>query len=129
MRRLMWPGLRKVNDMRLLVIFLLTTLAALSQDTVPAVIVVEGESFKPQGEGWRVIHQEDSYASHTYGGMWVSQGGLLNAAADTKEHSAVAVIDVGDDGFNLDLICELSFNPAGPPIIKIRTNNFECIRF
>ena len=44
------------------------------------VVVVEGEKFKPlDSKGWKVTHQNDSYGSHTYGGMWMSQGGCLGA--------------------------------------------------
>jgi hypothetical protein len=56
----------------------------------PVVIVAEGESFAPQGkDGWEVIPQDRSFASHTYGGMWVSQGGLLSVPA--RQEGAVAV--------------------------------------
>ena len=48
-------------------------------------IVVEGEFFKPlDDKGWAVTHQDDSSASHSYGGMWVSNGGLLGAPGEYR---------------------------------------------
>ena len=48
-----------------------------------SVVVAEGEAFKPlDDKGWKVTHQDDSYASHTYGGMWSTHGGLLGAPAN-----------------------------------------------
>lgn len=48
------------------------------------IVVAEGEFFEPQGQGgWAVTHMDDSYAAHTYGGMWMSQGGCLGAPADS----------------------------------------------
>lgn len=48
----------------------------------PTVVIAEAEKFKILDEkGWKVTHQNDSYASHTYGGMWVSHGGGLGAPA------------------------------------------------
>lgn len=36
----------------------------------PRIVVAEGEQFTPQGkDGWRVTPQDDTYGSHTYGGM------------------------------------------------------------
>jgi len=61
----------------------------------PTLVVAEGEKFKPQDEkGWKVLHQDDSYASHTYGGMWVSQGGVLGAPADSEGSVAVQTAQV-----------------------------------
>ena len=48
------------------------------------IIVAEGESFQVPAQdknGWRVTHQNDSYGSHTYGGMWMTHGGCLGAPA------------------------------------------------
>jgi len=54
--------------------------AALSETMEPHVIIAEGEKFQPQeGKGWELTRQDDSYASHTYGGMWVSHGAGLGA--------------------------------------------------
>ncbi|MHB9106453.1 MAG: beta-galactosidase trimerization domain-containing protein [Armatimonadota bacterium] len=59
----------------------------------PAIVVAEGEQFKPlDNKGWKLTHQDDSYASHTYGGMWTMNGALLGAPADSD--GSVAVQDV-----------------------------------
>lgn len=59
------------------------------------VIVAEGELFTPQDEnGWRPTHQENSWASHTYGGMWVLHGGLLGAPADSRGSVAIKKVQV-----------------------------------
>src|SRR5262245_59356353 len=63
------------------------------------IIVVEGESFAPQDKkGWKVTHQDDSYGSHTYGGMWTSQGGLLGATAESVDSVATRTINVKQAG-------------------------------
>jgi hypothetical protein len=63
------------------------------------VIVVEGETFLPQdAKGWKATHQQDSYGSHTYGGMWMSQGGCLGAPADSVGSVAMRVFDVKEAG-------------------------------
>jgi len=50
----------------------------------PTVVVAEGERFTVgDAKGWRVTHQERSYGSHIYGGMWSTFGGLLGAPADS----------------------------------------------
>lgn len=65
----------------------------------PQVVVAEGEFFKPQGaNGWRVTHMEDSYASHNYGGMWMSQGGCLGAPADSDGAVATQTVQIPADG-------------------------------
>lgn len=69
--------------------------AGLAQAAEHSVIVVEGESFAPAADdGWQVIHQQQSYASHTYGGMWTSQGGLLSAEAASDGAVATSTITV-----------------------------------
>jgi len=48
----------------------------------PVIVVAEGERFTVGDEkGWKVTHQEQSYGSHIYGGMWSTFGGLLGAPA------------------------------------------------
>ena len=48
------------------------------------VIIAEGEQFKPADKnGWQVTHQDDSYGSHSYGGMWMTHGGCLGAPASS----------------------------------------------
>ncbi|MCX5662059.1 MAG: hypothetical protein NTW19_20460 [Planctomycetota bacterium] len=63
-------------------------------------IVAEGEAFKPlDDKGWKPTHQDDSYASHTYGGMWSTHGGLLGAPASAVGSVAtqsVVVTAAGD---------------------------------
>lgn len=62
-------------------------------------IVVEGESFQPaKGSRWKATHQQDTYGSHTYGGMWMSQGGSLGAPADAVDDVATASFDVPTAG-------------------------------
>lgn len=59
------------------------------------IIVAEGERFKPlDNNGWNITHQDDSYASHTYGGMWVTHGGGLGAPAASSGSVAVQAITV-----------------------------------
>ena len=63
------------------------------------IIVAEGEKFTPQDKaGWRLTHQNDSYASHTYGGMWVTHGGGLGAPAESVGSVAVQAITVPSPG-------------------------------
>ena len=58
-------------------------------------VVAEGEKFQPQDEmGWRVTHQDDSWASHTYGGMWSTHGALLGAPADSVGSVAVQTVTI-----------------------------------
>lgn len=66
---------------------------------VPALIVAEGEFFRIQDpKGWQVVHQDDSYASHTYGGMWAMNGGLLGAPAASEGSVALRKIQVNQAG-------------------------------
>src|SRR5437870_1464528 len=59
------------------------------------VVVAEGERFKSlDDKGWKVTHQQDSYGSHTYGGMWMSQGGCLGAPADSTDSLATQTITI-----------------------------------
>ncbi|OGV62298.1 MAG: hypothetical protein A2498_00115 [Lentisphaerae bacterium RIFOXYC12_FULL_60_16] len=72
---------------------LLLTITVRAQE--PVIIIAEGETFTVKDDkGWKVTHQDDSYASHTYGGMWVSQGGLMGAPADSEGSIAVRTIQV-----------------------------------
>lgn len=68
--------------------------AGQDEATAPMVVVAEGEKFTPQGPGWQVTHQNDSYGSHTYGGMWVTHGAGLGAAADSAGAAAVQQVQV-----------------------------------
>jgi hypothetical protein len=63
------------------------------------VVIAEGEHFKPLDQkGWRVVHQDDSYASHSYGGMWSTHGGLLGAPADSVQSVASQIVTVSAAG-------------------------------
>src|SRR5688572_14278230 len=63
------------------------------------VIVAEGEQFKPlDAKGWQVTHQNDSYASHTYGGMWTTHGGCLGAPAASAGSVATQTVQVPKAG-------------------------------
>jgi hypothetical protein len=59
------------------------------------VIVAEGERFKPlDKKGWKLTHQNDTYGSHTYGGMWMTHGACLGAPADSKGSVATQTVTV-----------------------------------
>jgi hypothetical protein len=61
----------------------------------PTVVVAEGERFQVQDDrGWHPTHQDQSYGSHTYGGMWMSQGGCLGAPADSAGSLAVQRVTI-----------------------------------
>jgi hypothetical protein len=63
------------------------------------VIIAEGEQFKPlDAKGWKPTHQNDSYGSHTYGGMWMTHGGCLGAPADSVDSVAVHPITITSAG-------------------------------
>src|SRR5947209_7764659 len=77
----------------------LFVLGAIAPALHAEIIVAEGESFQVQDKnGWRVTHQNDSYGSHTYGGMWMTHGGCLGAPADSAESVATRRIMVKDGG-------------------------------
>jgi hypothetical protein len=61
----------------------------------PVVVVAEGERFKPlDSKGWKVTHQDDTYGSHTYGGMWMTHGGCLGAPANGIDSVAVQTVTI-----------------------------------
>ncbi len=61
----------------------------------PEIIVAEGEAFHSKDDkGWKVTHQNDSYGSHTYGGMWMTHGGCLGAPANSVGSVAIQKIQV-----------------------------------
>ncbi len=63
------------------------------------VVVAEGERFKPlDDKGWRLTPQDQSYASHTYGGMWVTHGALISAPADSDGAVAAQTVTVPGAG-------------------------------
>jgi hypothetical protein len=60
-----------------------------------SIVVAEGEQFTPRDDkGWQVTHQDQSYGSHTYGGMWMTHGGCLGAAADSEGSLAVQNVTI-----------------------------------
>lgn len=63
------------------------------------VLIAEGEQFKPLDQkGWKAVHQNDSYASHTYGGAWSTHGGLLGAPATSVDSVATQTLTVASAG-------------------------------
>ena len=69
--------IRRVHTMNitLRVLLVAATVAGLAgtlfAEDEPAVVVAEGENFKPVGDdGWAVLGQEQSYATQIFGGMW-----------------------------------------------------------
>ena len=81
-------------------IALLATAAALAGPARAAdVVIAEGERFRPlDDKGWKVTHQNDSYGSHTYGGMWMTHGACLGAPADSADSVATQTVDVPKAG-------------------------------
>lgn len=78
-----------------LALWVIATGIALAAPLRAEVVVAEGEQFKPQGDkGWRLTPQDESYASHTYGGMWVTQGALLGAPADSVGAVATQIVQI-----------------------------------
>ena len=61
----------------------------------PMVVVAEGERFTcADARGWRVVHQEQSYASQSFGAMWVTHGGLIGAPADSAGSVATQRVNI-----------------------------------
>jgi hypothetical protein len=59
------------------------------------IVIAEGEKFNPgDAKGWKVTHQNDSYGSHTYGGMWMTHGACLGAAADSVGTIATQTVHI-----------------------------------
>ena len=49
----------------LIIVILMGSISMLSLQAEPAVVIAEGEYFKPQDKkGWHIIHQDQSLASH-----------------------------------------------------------------
>ncbi|VTS00732.1 beta-galactosidase trimerization domain-containing protein [Tuwongella immobilis] len=75
---------------------LMTLVASLARGEV---VIAEGEQFTPTTEnGWKVTHQDDTYGSHTYGGMWMTHGGCLGAAKDVVDAVAAQSITIPKAG-------------------------------
>lgn len=76
----------------------LLTTANVSGDA-PTIVIAEGTRFLPRDDqGWRIVHQDDSWASHSYGGMWVMHGGLIAAPADSVGSVAEQTVTIPADG-------------------------------
>jgi len=72
-----------------LMAFLLVTAASAT------VIVTEAERFTlKDAKGWKVTPQDQSYASHTYGGMWASNGAVLSAPVTSNGSVALQTVTV-----------------------------------
>lgn len=82
--------------MRFYLLLLITLWISLPTFTLAAEFVIaEGEQFQPlDDKGWVVTHQDNSWASHTYGGMWVSHGGLMGAPANSVGSVAVQQVTI-----------------------------------
>jgi len=79
----------------LLVAFLPALLLAQPPKAAPTVVVAEGERFAPKDDkGWKPTHQDDSYGSHSYGGMWMTHGGCLGAPADSAGSVATQAVTI-----------------------------------
>ena len=64
-----------------------------------AIIVAEGEKFQPlDDKGWKPTGQNNSYGSHTYGGMWMTHGGCLAAPETSVDSVARHPITVTEAG-------------------------------
>jgi hypothetical protein len=76
-------------------IFVWSPVAAQEKAEPPSVVVAEGERFTLKDElGWEVRHQEQSYATQAFGGMWVTHGGLLGAPADSVDSVAIQRVTI-----------------------------------
>lgn len=65
----------------------------------PTIVVAEGEKFTTQGnDGWELTPQDQSWASHSYGGMWATHGALLGAPAASAGAVATQKVTVETAG-------------------------------
>ncbi len=70
-------------------------LATTSRGDEPVIVVAEGERFQTQDDdGWRVLHQDETYATQIFGGMWVSHGGLVGAPGESTGSTAVQRVQI-----------------------------------
>lgn len=80
-------------------LFVLLAMVAFAGPARAQIVVAEGERFKPlDDKGWKLTHQNDSYGSHTYGGMWMTHGACLGAPADSVGSVATQIIEVPKAG-------------------------------
>jgi hypothetical protein len=83
-----------MRTLSILAVWLLASLSIRAE-----IIVAEGEAFQPQDQkGWKLTHQNHTYGSHTYGGMWMTHGACLGAPADSVGSVAVHPITVAKAG-------------------------------
>lgn len=76
-------------------LFVLSFVLCLAAHAHAEVVIAEGERFKPlDTKGWKATHQQDTYGSHTYGGMWMSHGGSLGADAQSVGSVATHTITI-----------------------------------
>lgn len=62
---------------------------------LPTLIVAEGEKFNVRdSRGWKLTPQDESWASHSYGGMWSTHGALIGAPANSSRSVATQTVDV-----------------------------------
>ena len=65
----------------------------------PDIVIAEGEKFRAlDDKGWKVTHQQDSYGSHTYGGVWMTHGGCLGAPAESEGSVASQTVTISAAG-------------------------------
>jgi hypothetical protein len=78
--------------MRLLSLAVLLCVSAFARAEI---IIAEGERFTPKDtKGWKLTHQQDSYGSHSYGGMWMTHGACLGAPAASVDSVATQSVTV-----------------------------------
>ena len=77
----------------LLMIIMFTAATCHGED--PTIVVAEGERFQPRDDqGWQILHQDQSYATQTFGGMWVTHGGLVGASRERQNVTAVQQVQI-----------------------------------
>jgi len=85
----------KLSMLRVMAAIVLMAFVATTLAYSANVVIAEGEQFTPLDKnGWTVTHQDDSWGTHTYGGMWVTNGGLMGAPADSVGSVAVQKVQI-----------------------------------
>lgn len=96
--------MRKIMSIwRIAVLLGLLTVTSAGGGDAPTVVIAEGTRFSPRDDqGWRIVHQDDSWASHSYGGMWVMHGGLIGAPAGSIGSVAEQTVTIpADDAYRV----------------------------
>ncbi len=84
----------KIAHCWLLAMILLSATSLCHADD-PLIVVAEGERFQArEDDGWQVLHQDQSYATQTFGGMWVTHGGLLGVSHERQDVTAVQTVQI-----------------------------------